>query len=62
MNSTASKITVSGKSKLQVAATIKYFIEKFDDKYVDPCLEELREPYIRKMFQENYGFDGVNFK
>lgn len=39
-----------------------YIIEKFDDEYFDLYSRQLIEPYSRKMLQDNYEFDAVNFK
>ena len=42
--------------------TVHYIIEKFDDECFDAYVGQLPEPYTRKMFQDNYGFDAVDFK
>jgi hypothetical protein len=33
-----------------------------DCEYFEVYLEQVREPYIRKMFSENYEFDKLDFK
>lgn len=38
------------------------FIARLDCQSFDLYLEQIREPYIRKMFNENYEFDKIDFK
>jgi hypothetical protein len=38
------------------------FVAHFDCELFDMYLEQIREPYIRKIFNENYEFDKIDFK
>jgi hypothetical protein len=38
------------------------FVANFDCELFDMYLEQIREPYIRKIFNENYEFDKIDFK
>lgn len=38
------------------------FVAHFDCELFDTYLEQIREPYIRKIFNENYEFDKIDFK
>ena len=42
--------------------TLSEFIANFDNEYVDSYCEQIREPYIRKIFNDGYEIDKVNFK
>lgn len=59
------EVNLEGKDSAEVREKLKvvhYIIENFDDECFDSYTYQLVEPYTRKMFQDNYGFDAIDFK
>lgn len=58
-----SKITSQDEGVYREAVKTLYaFVANFDCELFDMYLEQIREPYIRKIFNENYEFDKIDFK
>lgn len=58
-------VKLEGENNEQIREKLKivhYIIEKFDDECFDIYAGQLIEPYMRKMFQDNYEFDNIEFK
>ena len=58
-------VNLEGADSAEVRQKLKavhYIIENFDDDCFEAYAAQLPEPYTRKMFQDNDGFDAVDFK